>query len=183
METARLQAVLRELDNRTLGTGRQVLEINKQIGSLCAQAEQYRNTADRILARVSGEDDAGRSADMVSQAYAYISRAEYCEASAGEMQSQADTLKGDLQVCRSEYEYYMGEGERNLENLRLTVEKLTALSGAKYGGGGLAQSLGQTRQRLAFNTKLVDGCRQRIQWIDRICGSGGGQPVRKYTLH
>ena len=167
METARLQAVLRELDNRTLGTGRQVLEINKQIGSLCAQAEQYRNTADRILARVSGEDDAGWSADMVS----------------GEMQSQADTLKGDLQVCRSEYEYYMGEGERNLENLRLTVEKLTALSGAKYGGGGLAQSLGQTRQRLAFNTKLVDGCRQRIQWIDRICGSGGGQPVRKYTLH
>ena len=104
METARLQAVLRELDNRTLGTGRQVLEINKQIGSLCAQAEQYRNTADRILARVSGEDDAGRSADMVSQAYAYISRAEYCEASAGEMQSQADTLKGDLQVCGSESE-------------------------------------------------------------------------------
>ncbi len=183
METTQLQSVLRNLDNSAKRISNQIMEINSQIRSLYLEAENYRNTAESILDRVSYEDDAGRSADMVSQASAYISRAEYCESSAASKQLQADSMKEELRGFRSEYEYYMNEGETNIENLKLMAEKLTAMPEVKYGRDKILQTLKQTRQRLEFNQKLIDGCRQRINWIDQICGSEGSQPVKKYTLH
>lgn len=168
METTELQAVLHNLDNNTQCIGHQIKEMNLQINRLYSQAENCRNTAESILGRANYEDDANRSADMLSQASAYLSRAEYYESSASQMELQIDGLRSELINCRNQYEYYMGEGKMNLENLKPAVEKLAELSGANYGRDKIIQTLEQMRQRLTFNQKLVDGCRQRIKWIDQI---------------
>ena len=183
METSELQTVLHNLDSKTQQVGHRAITMVGEINNLYSQVENCRSTADSLLNRASFEDDANRSADMVSQASAYLSRAEYFESSATQMESQLEELKGELRGYRNEYEYYMGEGETNLANLELAVNKLTSLSGAKYGGEKIRQTLEQTKHRIVFNRNLVEGCRKRISWIDQICGSAVSQPVKRYTLH
>ena len=183
LETVELQSILRNLDNRTQQMGSKVNELSREISNLYSQAQTCRTTAESLLNRSSFEDDANRSSDMVSQASAYMSRADYYESSAVQMESQLDGIKSDLRSCQSEYEYYINEGKTNLANLKIAAEKLTELSGAKYGGDKIKQTLEQTRHKMTFNNNLVEGCRRRISWIEQICGSSGGSPVKKYTLH
>ena len=183
LETSELQTLLHNLDNQTQQAGNNINALSGEINNLYSQAENCRATADSLLNRAVLEEDANRSADMASQASAYLSRAEYYESSAAQMESQVEELRGELRGYRHEYEYYMGEGETNLANLEIAVNKLTRLTGAKYGGDKIRQTLEQTRHRIVFNRKLVEGCKKRINWIDRICGNAGGQPDKRYTLH
>ncbi len=183
METTQLQSILRNLDNRTQQMGNQVNELTNEINNLYSQAQSCRATAGALLNRASFEEDADWSADMVSQASAYLSRADYYASSASQMESQLEGIKSGLRGCQAEYEHYMNEGETNLANLQIAVDKLTGLSGAKYGGDKIRQTLEQTRHRIVFNKNLVEGCRKRIRWIEQVCGATGSQPVKKYALH
>ena len=183
MDTSQLQMNIHNLDNQTQQAGNRLNALVGDISNLYSQAETCRATANSLLNRSAHEDDANRSADMVAQASADLNRADYCESLAEQMESQAEEIKGELRDYKSEYEYYMHEGETNLANLEIAVNKLTNIAGAKYGGDKIKQTLEQTKHRIVFNQKLVDGCRKRISWIEQICGETGSQPVKKYTLH
>ena len=183
METSEIQMNLQNLDRQTQQAGNRLNTLISDIGNLYAQAENCRATAKSLLDRSAYEDDANRSSDMVSQASAYLSRADYYESSAVQMESQAEELRGELRGYKNEYEYYMHEGETNLANLEIAVNKLSGLAGAKYGGEKIKQTLEQTKHRIVFNQNLVVGCKKRISWIEQICGSAGDQPLKRYTLH
>lgn len=171
METFELQTLLHNLDNQTQQAGKKINVLSGEINKLYSQAENCRATADSLLNRALFEEDANRSADMASQASAYLSRADYYELSATQMESQVEGLRGELRGYRHEYEYYMGEGETNLVTLEIAVNKLTGLADAKYGGDKIRQTLEQTRHRMVFNRNLVEGCKKRINWIAQICGN------------
>ena len=174
---------LHNLDNQTLQAGNRHNELVKNISNAYSQAESCRATANSLLNMAACEEDSNNAADMVSQAAEYFNRADYYESAASQMESEAECLRTDLLGYKSEYEYYMGEGETNLANLQIAANKLMNMAGTTYGGDKIKQALELTRHKIEFNTKLVDGCRKRISWIEQLCGDAGKQPVKKYTLH
>lgn len=170
MDTSQLQNTLRALDNRTQQVGCQLTETEAQAHQLFAQASNFRITAESILDRAGHAESAEQSADMVSQASAYLSRAQSCEDSARQLTEQVPAMRATLRACQGEYQKYQKEGLEKLASLGQTVGKLAALAGGKYGWAQFGQALEQAKGKTDFYQKLVSGCEKRIRWIGNICG-------------
>lgn len=183
MDTTELQQVVLALGYRTQQLSRELSELSGKVEELRNQVSDYKATAQSILERVTYENDYRRSSDMLSQARAYLSRAEQCESSAAQLEMQLGSVRDELQSCKGEYKDYQAEAEANLETLNLTVVKLEPLTRAQYGSDKFIATLKLTRQKILTNRELADKCRRNIDWIDQTCGTSGSQPVKKLTLY
>ncbi len=180
MNTHELSANLKELDNNAQSIGQSIQRLSAEAASYRNQAMQYEQMADSLMNSAYSVEDEGQYEEIRYQSSEYMSEASRCHSMADYMESQVQTLQGELRGIRSQYEYYMNEGHNNLANLQIAVETLTGASASKYGREKIQQVLRETQQRIIYNKNLVEGCKKRIAWINQICGSAGDQYVKTY---
>ena len=171
MQTKELEQTLQRLDNIVLETGQMIQNMRNYISQCDMQAISLEEQANRMIARASYTENAEEVQELYAQAAAYTNMASEYRMQAEQIQLEMEAKIAELRGYKSEYEYYLKEGQKNISCLQITAEKLTGMTRTKYGGSQIKETLLTTKQRIVYNQNLVQGCQKRINWIDRICGA------------
>ena len=179
MQTHELEANLRTLDQTVIRLGQAVQNMRNSINQYYSEAYSLENAANQLLSMASSEEDPERVSQIYSQASSYMNQAESYRMQAQQVESQIGERATELRAYKSEYQYYLNEGQTNLANLKIAADTLLNVSGSKYGADKLKAALAQTNQRIIYNQNLIKGCQTRMNWIDQICGSDGDPQLVK----
>lgn len=169
METRELENRLLALDNVVVDLGQQIQEMKSRAREMMDDARELEDQACQMMAGAQSADDPDTMSALYSQAQSMFSQAASLSSQAESIKEQARSRETQLKGYRSEYQEYKNAGLANISSLRQAVTKLSGLSDSRYGRNALNQALNESRQRLTYNQNLVNGCDQRMKWIDHIC--------------
>lgn len=178
-----LETNLRALDARTQNVGNEIQNARQRCAGYRGQAEKLEEAANRMFQLASMEEDEEKSAHDLAMGSAYMAQAEQNYAMADEIEGQLSGMEGELLGLKEQYVMYMEEGQRNLQSLNIAVGQLMGASGSRYGRDGVKAALGEARGQITYNQNLVNGCRQRIGWIEGILSESGDPYQKTYRLH
>ena len=170
MQTQELQTKLQALNWTANGLGQRIQNSRKNQAQYEAEAERLMSMAQRTTLSANESDDINA---IISLSNHYMNQAEAYRRQARKLQPEIDEMISELRKCRTDYQNFMTECQKNLVDLKHSADILLGVSANKYGGSKLKEALNVTKQRLLENQSLAEGCQQAINWIDQICGPEG----------
>ena len=170
MQTQELQTKLQALNWTANGLGQRIQNARKNQAQYEAEAERLMSMAQRTTLSANESDDINA---IISLSNHYMNQAEAYRRQARKLQPEIDEMISELRKCRTDYQNFMTECQKNLVDLKHSADILLGVSANKYGGSKLKEALNVTKQRLLENQSLAEGCQQAINWIDQICGPEG----------
>lgn len=177
MQTQELQTKLQALNWTASGLGQRIQNARKNQAQYEAEAERFMSMAQSTTLSANELDDINA---IISLSNHYMNQAEACMRQARNLQPEIDEMVSELRKCRTDYQSFLTECQKNLVDLKHNADILLGVSANKYGGSKLKEALNATKQRLLENQSLAEGCQQAINWIDQICGpEGEAQKVKR----
>lgn len=178
MDTKVLEEQLKKLDEKTISLGKEVQRLRKEGSQYQCMAENYTVKAQSLFRTISNAGEDEDTSSIYETANEYMEQAIRCEELAQECEEQEKEKVVALRECRCAYESYQEEGQTNLANLEITVNKLKTMTGSQYGAGKIKEALTLAQHKVVYNDNLVKGCQKRMLWIDQICGESA-EPYQK----